>query len=83
MILPSVGGSAAHLTKAGSREVTMFRILTLAALAAATLTATIPARAGWTSNALSANALTTNGSAIDNLDGVMVEAVSLPRGAQR
>jgi hypothetical protein len=63
----------------------MFKTLTMAAAA---LASTTPAHAFVTSNALFSNALFSNalattGSAIDNLDGVAVEAVSLPHGAKR
>jgi hypothetical protein len=85
----SANGNPAN---AGPTEDTMLRILTIAALAAAALAATTPAHAALSanalvsnafSNALVSNALATTGSAIDDLDGVAVEAVSLPHGARR
>jgi hypothetical protein len=54
------------------------KLAAAAALAAAIGVAGTPARAALSVNALSVNALTVNGSTLEDLNGVAVEAVTLP-----
>jgi hypothetical protein len=82
-------GPASRGRRDARQELTMLKILALAALV---LGAAAPANASLvtnsltgnslTTNALNSNALTATGAALDDLDGVRVEAVALPDAAR-